>query len=396
MAHERFSEQIRRLSRDPGATAWEIQDKAATMAENGTRVVFLTVGDPDFGTPVAIIEEAVARLQAQRTKYSPVLGEPALRRAVAVKEGRRFGRPISPDNVVVFPGAQNALFNIMAALVGEGDSVLVAEPYYATYPGVIAATGARLKPVRTDPQKGFALSPADLEAAITPDVRAILINSPANPTGAILDAETLRQIDEICERYGIWLISDEVYADFVYDGPSVSFGQITTSLNRTVVINSLSKSLAMTGWRIGWAVVPEDLCRHLEPLLSAQLFGVPQFLQDAATWAIKNEQPETAQMREQYKDRRDVVIEELSGARGIECILPGGGMFVMAEVSRCMADGLTFAFALLDDKHIAVVPGFGFGESASGYVRISLTQPVDILRDACRKICAFVDQKVDA
>lgn len=388
------SVRIRQLNDDPTAQAWKIQALAQDLVENGNEVIFLTVGDPDFSTPPAIVAQAIEYMQAGRTKYSPVLGEPGLRAAIASHEGHRFGQKIDQSQVVVFPGAQNALFNVMQAVAGDGDEVIVAEPYYATYPGVIAASGATLSPVQLDADRGFRLCVDQISAAITPYTRVVLLNSPGNPTGSIIDPETVDAIADLCACHGIWLISDEVYCDFTYanarDGKQHGFGRHFEDQSNLIIVNSVSKSLAMTGWRIGWAVMPSRLADELEPLLAAQLFGVPQFLQDTVAWALGRDWPETDQMRAQYEERRNLVTGKLSGLPGIACVEPAGGMFVMLDVSARFASGEQFSNALLRDKKVAVVPGFGFGRSAAGCVRISLTQPTETLATACDRIVQFI------
>ncbi len=388
------SVRLRQLNDDPAAQAWKIQDLAQGLVENGNEVIFLTVGDPDFSTPPAIVAQAIEFMQAGRTKYSPVLGEPGLRAAIASHEGRRFTQEVNQSQVVVFPGAQNALFNVMQALAGEGDEVIVAEPYYATYPGVIAASGATLCPIQLDADRGFKLCVDQIEAAITPYTRVVLLNSPGNPTGSIIAPATVDAIADLCASHGIWLISDEVYCDFTFadanrHDPS-GFGRHFKDHSNLIVVNSVSKSLAMTGWRIGWAIMPKRLANELEALLAAQLFGVPQFLQDTVAWALGRNWPETDEMRAEYEERRNLVTTKLSGLPGIACVEPAGGMFVMLDVSGRFASGEQFSNALLRDKNVAVVPGFGFGQSAAGCVRISLTQSRQTLELACDRIVEFI------
>lgn len=386
---ERFSSRTQELANDPGATAWDTQSAAVTMQERGVEVIFLTVGDPDFATPAGVVEEAIAALHHGRTRYSPVAGELQLRTAVAAWEGRRLGTSVDPSTVTICPGAQNALFNVMQCLIEKGDSVIMADPFYATYPGIVTAAGGTVRTVPTRSTNGFAIDPEQVHRALDSTTKVLLVNSPANPTGCILPRSVLEELAAMCSQEGLWLVSDEVYSQFAYGQHAFSAAEAGADMSRTVIINSVSKTLAMTGWRIGWAITPLDLAQHLEALMTAQLFGIPQFLQDAAAWALQREHPEVARMRLIYEQRRDCVIEALKGEPGIRCVTPEGGMFVMVDVAGVEEDSRRFAFELLNQEHVAVVPGHGFGESTRGCIRISLTQPAEVLREACRRIARF-------
>jgi len=374
--------------------AWAVQDRALAMEAAGRPVLFLTVGDPDFDTPIGIVESAITALMAGRTRYSPVAGESGLRAAVARDHSLRTSSVVGVDNVTIFPGAQNALFNVVQVIAEEGDDIIVVEPHYATYTGVIAAAGANAVVVATSFKNGFQVDPAAISKAVSSRTRAVLINSPGNPTGAVLSSETVSGIFDVCARNDLWLISDEVYSDYVYEGDYISAADIVGDYDRLVIVNSVSKRLAMTGWRIGWSITPRDMASRLEILSTAQLFGTPQFAQDAAAWALSHNHPEVACMREAYRMRRDFVIGAIKQVPMLSAVEPQGGMFVLIRVDEISRDGSEFAHALLEEEAVAVVPGIGFGPSAAPYVRVSLTQPLEVLREAFERISKFSQGRV--
>lgn len=389
MFKPRFSDRLLSLLDDPRASAWDIADDAVAQAVAGREVLFLTLGDPDFATAEPIIAEAKRALAAERTHYSPVAGEPRLRAAVARYQNRHGSVPTAVENVTIFPGAQNALFNIMQAVVGEGDEVIVPEPFYATYPAVVKAAGAHMRNVPCDPRAGFPVRAEEIASQINDRTRAVLINTPGNPTGSVISREEMEKIVELCRTHGLWLIGDEVYSHFVYEGTHVSVWEFADRHDRIAVANSVSKSLAMGGWRTGWSVTPADLASNLLAISTAQLFGSPQFVQDAVAWALDQDFSFISDMRQTYRERRDCVVGAVDRIQGMHCVSPEGGMFVFADVSAITPDARDFATRLLEEEGIAVVPGFGFGPTVSGHIRISLTQSVEKLTDAFIRISAF-------
>lgn len=393
MAKTRFGERANHLAGDT-SSAWAVQDEALARAAAGEQIIFLTVGDPDQATPTAIIELAIGSLRRGRTHYSPVPGEPALRAAVAQKLSRESGRAAAADEIVIFPGAQSALFAVASLLVGPGDEIIVAEPYYATYPGVIAATGACLVPAPAASEKDFAFDVQAVLARVTPRTKAVLLSNPANPTGATVDVEDLRTLADFSRRHDVWLIADEVYSNLVFESDH-SCAWPHGDPQWTVVLNSMSKTYAMTGWRLGWAAAPPDLTRHLTNFAAAAQFGCTQFIQDAATEVLNREVPEVAAMRGEYRRRRDYVVKRANAIEGVRAVSPQGGMFVMLDIRAIEADDVSFAFALLRSAKVALVPGSGFGASAQGHVRISLSQPIHVLEAAFDAIGEFVSQNLN-
>jgi arginine:pyruvate transaminase len=396
MSRSAYSQRVIQMADDPVSEAWTIQDRAVALSEAGEQVLFLTVGDPDFATPPMIVSRAIAALSSGRTRYSPVRGEPALRAAIARRQTRRGRGQTEPENVTVFPGGQNALFSVFQAIIDPGDEVIVADPCYATYPGALQAAGAALVRAQTSAVDGFTLTAEAIEATITPRTRAVLLNSPGNPTGSVLSPEALERIVGLGRAHSLWLICDEVYSDMVFDGPHTSLWSWADRYERIVVIDSVSKSLAMTGWRMGWAITPSALADRLALLSAVQLFGSCQFTQDTVAWALDQNLPEIGAMRQAYRERRDQVVAAVAAIDGLSCTAPAGGMFVLIDVSVIEPDGAVFARDLLEEERVAVVPGAGFGAAARGAIRISLTQPLDILAEAFERMAGFAQRRRSA
>ena len=371
------------------AAAWDIHHLAIQRRACGEDVILLSVGDPDLPTPAPIVERAKASLDAGRTHYADVTGQADLRAAIAASHRRRSGLAVDPAQVVVLAGAQSALFAACQCVLEPGDEVIVPEPMYVTYPATVAAAGASLVRVPLRAERGFHLDLEALAAAVTPRTRAILLNSPHNPTGAVMTRHELEVVAQLCRRHDLWLISDEVYASLVFEGEHVVPAGLPGMAERTVTICSLSKSHAMTGWRLGWLIGPTDLARHVGLLALCMLYGSPAFIQDAAVEALTHEHGEVAAMHERYRRRRDAVCRRLAGLPGLACTRPKGGMFVMLDVRRTGLSAESFASRLLADEGVCVLSGDAFGGGAAGHVRLSLTVSDERLAEACNRIGRF-------
>ena len=363
------------------ASSWAIADEALRRVAAGEEILLLTLGDPVCPPHESIVAATHAALAAGRTHYTPLHGEPALRAAIAASEG------CEPGQVMVMPGAQHAGLAVLTLLVGEGDEVILSDPYYATYPGVVAAAGATAVrvPARTD----LSTDVAAIAAAITPATRCLYLNSPANPSGAALTPEDYRILSRLAEEHDLWLVVDEVYAHFRFDGQDVRAWQHGPA-GRTVVINSLSKSHAMTGYRVGWAVAPEALIEALGDWSAAALFGVSQFIQDAAVVALGLPTAELAPYRLAFRDRAAKVVARANALQGLSAAMPAGGMFVMLDCRGVDPDDQRLARRLLDAAQVAVVPGSGFGPGGRGHLRISLTPDMQTLDRAFDRIADFI------
>ncbi|MBH8581898.1 pyridoxal phosphate-dependent aminotransferase [Bisbaumannia pacifica] len=380
-----YSQLTRRIAGE-GTEAWNIHYRALARRDRGEEVFLLSVGDPDFATPAPIVEAAVTSLRAGHTHYAEVRGKRDLRGAIAAWHRQRSGQVVADDQVVVLAGAQCALFCVMQCLIDPGDEVIVAEPMYVTYEAVFGACGARVVPVPARAEHGFRVQPSDVAAAITPRTRALVLNSPHNPSGASLPRSTWEALAELCQAHDLWLVSDEVYAELLFEGEHLSPASLPGMAERTVTINSLSKSHAMTGWRVGWAVAPPALADHLENLALCMLYGLPDFVQDAARVALEAELPELERMRETYRRRRDRVCAGLAGQPGLRALVPDGGMFVMVDIRPTGLTAQAFADRLLDRHGVAVLAGEAFGPSAAGHLRLGLVLEESLLEEACRRL----------
>jgi arginine:pyruvate transaminase len=379
-----YSQLTRRLAA-PGGDVWQIHDEALVRQRAGEDVILLSVGDPDFPTPDYITRHTVDAINQGRTHYSPPAGEFNLREAIAELESSITGRLIDPSRFVIFPGATAALYGVFASIADPGDEVIVAEPMYAGYQGIFDALGVVIRQVPLAPPH-FELDTEAIFAAVTDRTRAVLVNTPGNPCGNVIDEVTLRQLAAGCLERSLWLVSDEVYSLITFDSPHWSLLRYEGDDSNIVVIDGLSKSHAMSGWRVGWAASPPDLALQLARFSSASLFGVCQFVQDGAAFALANDSADVEIMRLEYQGRRDYAARRLDDIDSLAYYLPKGGMFMMVDAGRLCNDGGEFARRLLDEAGLSTIPGRGFGPSAATYVRVSLTHPIDVLEDVFDRI----------
>ena len=384
-----YSALTRRLDVD-SSHVWEIHYHARRRLDAGEDVILLGVGDPDFDTPPEIVEAAERSLRSGRTGYAATEGDLSLREAIARHHDRLTGQHVDADQVVVFTGAQNALFASVLCVVDPGEEIIVCEPRYVTYDGVIETPGAVRVGVPLAAAEGFRFDPDAIARAVTPRTRAILLNSPHNPTGRVLAREEAVEIAGIAKRHDLWVISDEVYASLTYDVEHVAMASLPGMAERTVTVNSLSKSHAMQGWRLGWTVGPRPLARHLTNLILSMVFGVAQFTQDAAHFALTRDFDELQAMRREYRVRRELLCERINACPGLACRWPQGGMYAMVDVRGTGLSDTEFAWGLLDAVGVSVLPTATFGENAAGHVRVSLTAPQPALRQACDRIERYV------
>jgi arginine:pyruvate transaminase len=372
-----------------GAGDWSVHREAARRRAEGADVIVLTIGDPDQAPPEPVVAATVAALRRHRTGYAPILGYPEVREAIAARVARRTGRPCAADNVVIVPGAQAGLYCALQCLAGPGDEVVVPEPLYATYPAVIAASGAHMVSVPLRPEHGFHPDLDGLARAVGPQTRVLWINSPHNPTGAVFTGEEIAAIARLCRQRDLWLLSDEVYEDLAFARPHTSAWSLPDMAERTIVVSSLSKSHAMPGFRFGWIVGPPQLTQHLFELLLAMLYGGPPFIQDGALAALSADLPEAAALVASYRARAKLLSGLLAAAPSCRAIPPEGGMFVLLDVRGTGLSAQEFARGLFEQQNVAVLPCDGFGASAAGHLRISLTAPESRLAEAGRRIVHF-------
>ena len=371
-----------------GSEKWAIHAAARRMKAEGQAIIELTIGEPDVPPDPALLAEAVRSMHAGRYRYSNGRGEPPIVEALVRKYKKRRS-DVTVENVLCFPGTQTALFAVMLGLVETGDAVLVGEPLYATYEGVIRSTGAERIAVPLRPENGFHMKAADLEAAITPECRVLLLNTPHNPTGAVLTAQEIAEIGAVCRRHDLWIVCDEVYEQLVFGATFASPFDNPDLAERTIVVSSISKSHAAPGFRSGWAIGPADFCTRLLSVSETMLFGGQPFIADMTAYALDNPISPAATMRQSYRARAARFASALSRAPGLVPLPPEAGMFIVVDVSETGMSGEEFAWALLREELVAVMPGSSFGEEAEGYIRLSLTVPDTHIDEACRRIAAL-------
>jgi arginine:pyruvate transaminase len=373
-----------------GGDKWAVHIKARRLFDGGHPIIMLTIGEPDIPVSGDLMDVLEASMRAGRTRYSDGRGEPQLLKALAQKYTIRTGRVVTEKNICCLPGTQTALYAVMMALVEAGDEVLVGDPLYATYDGIIGATGASRVSVPLDAANGFHLKAADVEKAITPRTKVLLLNSPHNPTGAVLSVQEIAEIAEVCERHDLWIVSDEVYEDLIFDSQFASPFDVERFAKRTVAVSSISKSHAAPGFRSGWCAGPEEFCQLLLPISESMLFGGQPFIADMTAHAIASEPLAAMTMRTAFKRRLEIVLEHLGQEDALICHRPQAGMFVLIDVKRTGLSGEAFALRLLDECQVAVMPGEAFGMQTNGFIRISLTVPDDAIREACGRISGFI------
>ena len=364
-----------------GVDGWAVHYRATEMRCAGQKVISLCVGEPDLGVNIKIADAMDASVRAGHTGYSEVKGIPDLRAALAAREG------VDLNEVMVTSGGQAALFAALAACVDHGDVVVTLDPQYVTYTASIRAVGGVVKQCILSPETGFQPDFETLDAACK-NARVLMINSPNNPTGAVYDSAAMDAIARVAIKHDLWVISDEVYSDLIFEGIHISPRSLDGMKERTFVIGSFSKTYSMTGFRIGWLLAPASAMTPLLHLSNATTYGTPAFIQEAALVALTA--VDTNHPKNLYRARRDAVMDALSA---YTLVPSSGGMYVMLDVRNTGMTGLDFAMALLESEGIAVMPGESFGVGAAGHVRIALTVEVDEMKEACMKIAQFLGSK---
>jgi len=372
-----------------GVDGWGVHSTALKRQAAGEDIILLSIGDPDFDTPSDIVDTATRAMRAGRTHYSPSAGEQGLREAIARVETDTATHPCSVDEVVVFPGATSALYSALACVTDVGDSIVLCDPMYVGYTAIFKALGLTPKFVPADMDNGFKVDVDLFIEAIDGSSPVALINTPHNPTGVIMPEEDIRKIAKHCLDKGVWLVSDEVYSMFTYDRKHRSARFAVESLDNLISIDCLSKSHAMSGWRVGWTLAPASLSAMLEEFAGASLFGSPQFIQDASAYALDTDQDSVKAMSDEYERRAIAMVEALSRCSNVTPVSPAAGMFIMLDVRETGLDGWQFAEQLLDSAGVSVIPGGAFGVQSDAFVRVSLTQSKQVLLKAAERIESF-------
>ncbi len=375
-----------------GSGGWDVFYKARRMIADGVDVTELTIGEHDIGTDPAILNHMHSAALSGHTGYAMVPGTDALRDRVATRVRERTGIATTRENVVITPGGQSALFAAHHAVCDEGDVALFCDPYYATYPGTIRSVGAVAKPVATRPEDAFQPQ-YDAIGAQARGARSLLINTPNNPTGVVYSDATLKGIAQACAEHDLWLISDEVYDTQVWEGRHLSPRALPGMAERTLVIGSMSKSHAMTGSRIGWIVGPEEIVADIINLATHTTYGVPGYIQDAASFALDGGAALEETVAAPFRRRRAIAREILGGSQVLGMVPSDGAMYLMLDIRATGLTGDDFADQLLDEHHIAVMPGESFGACAAGHIRVAMTIDDARFAHALRVLEQFTAQR---
>ncbi len=356
-----------------GGAKWGVHLKARDLIKAGADIVEMTIGEPDVPVPAALVEATVTSLRAQRTGYSNGRGEAGLLDALAFRYSASRGRPFGPENFLCFPGTQTALFAVMSGIAEAGDEVLVGDPMYATYEGVVRASGADMVPVPLRPEHGFRMQAEDIAARITPRSRAILLTTPHNPTGAILTTTEIAEIGQLAMAHDLWIISDEVYEELIFDEAEFASPLADPKLaDRVIGVSSISKSHAAPGFRSGWCVGPAAFCEALLPYSETMLFGNQPFIADMTEKAIRDGSEVAPGMAARFSGRATLLADRLEAETDMTVHRPEAGMFALINVSATGFDGEDYAWDLLQ-AGVAVMPGSAFGNGLKDWVRVALT-----------------------
>lgn len=361
-------------------------DLASTMKD----VISLGVGEPDFETPWQVRRAGITSLEKGRTFYTSNWGLQQLRDEIAGLALRRYDLFYDPhDEILVTVGGSEAIDNALRAFVSLGDEVLIPEPCFVCYTPLTTLAGGVPVAIPTVAEEGFKLTPERLRASITPRTKALILPYPNNPTGAILNRQELEAIAEVLRDTNIVVISDEIYCMLTYQGEHVSFAQIDGMRERTIVIDGFSKSYAMTGWRLGWAMGPRELMKSICKIHQFGIMCAPTTAQFAGIEAIRTGDDDIVHMRSQYDIRRRFLVSELR-SMGLDCFEPHGAFYVFPSIKSTGLSSEEFCNRLLQEQHVAVIPGDAFGQSGEGHVRISYSYSMGHLREACNRIRTFI------
>lgn len=393
----------RRLEAVQPSVTLAMNARAAELRGKGADVFLFGVGEPDFDPPPFVLDGARAALDKGVSKYTAVTGIAPLKQAICARTSEVRGWTPKPSQVTVSVGAKHALFNLALALYEPGDEVIIPAPYWVSYPEQVKLCGATPVFVETSEESGFKMSPQAFEKAISPKTKAIILCSPSNPTGSAYDEGELSALLDVWKKTDAWLIVDEIYADLVYDGfKHVSAAKLasgTPAMDRLVIIDGVSKTYAMTGWRIGWSITPERLSKALDTVQGQSTTNPTAIAQFAAIAALTGPQGEVEKMRAQFEKRRKVMVDELRSIPGVKCRVPEGAFYAFPDVralygtpykGKPIASDEDVAFWLLDEAHVATVPGGAFG--APGYLRLSYATNEDRIRGGIAAIKAALDR----
>lgn len=371
-----------RMSRLGTETAFVVLAKAKQLEAQGKEIIHLEIGEPDFDTPRNIIDAAIDALRDGWTHYGPSAGLPELRAAVADEVTRTRGVKVDPGEVVITPGGKPIMFFAMLALIDDGDEVIYPNPGFPIYESVINFIGAKPVPIRLREENQFRLDVDELVSLVTPKTKMIVVNSPQNPTGSVLTKEDLRAIADISIKNNIIVLSDEIYSRTIYDGEHRSLYSFDGMPERMIILDGYSKTYAMTGWRLGYGVMPAPLAEQVAKLQTNCNSCTASFSQIAGISALKGPQTDVEAMNHEFRKRRDIVVEGLNNIKNVHCLVPDGAFYVFPNVSRAGLKSDDLADRILREAGVAVLSGTSFGSFGEGFIRISYANSIDNINKA--------------
>lgn len=382
----------KRVSSISSSVTLDITTKAKKMLKEGIDVVSFGAGEPDFDTPQHIKEEAIKAINEGFTKYTPSSGTVELREAIAQKFLKDNSLSYTPSQIVVSSGAKHSLYNIFQAVCDPDDEVIIPSPYWLSYPEMVKLTGAKCVFVRTEALNNFKVKKADLKRAITKRTKALVLNSPSNPTGCVYNMEELKFIAKLAVEHKFFVISDEIYEKLIYDNlKHISIASLGKEIcDLTITVNGVSKSYSMTGWRIGYAAGPKDIMDAISSLQSHAASNPASISQRAALAALTKDQKELFDMRNEFEKRRDIMISRLRRIGKIKCVKPEGAFYVFCDISGLNMDSVKLAARLLDEAKVAVVPGEPFG--AASFIRLSFATSVESITKGIDRMEGWVSK----
>jgi len=374
-------------------TAFEVLARAKALEASGRRVIHLEIGEPDFTTPSHIVEAAVQALRNGETHYCPAPGIPALREACAEHLSRHRGLPIEASRVVVTPGAKPFLFFGVLATCNPGDEVIYPNPGFPIYESVIDFAGATPVPLPLVEDRGFAFSAEDLADRLTPKTKLVILNSPANPTGGIVERELNLEIAKLLADHDCWILTDEVYSEMLYDAAHDTIASHEGLLDRTILLDGFSKTFAMTGWRLGYAALPEPLVEPIVRLLINSVSCTAPAIQLAGVAALTGPRDEVNEMLAEFRRRREAIVTGLNELPGVSCVMPRGAFYAFPNITGTGMGAKELADRLLSKAGVAVLAGTAFGAYGDGYLRFSYANSLENIHEALAAFGGLLEQQ---
>lgn len=371
-----------------------ISTLAQELKAQGKNILSFSAGEPDFDTPQVIKDAAIKAINDGFTKYTAVDGIPELKAAIALKLKRDNGLEYKPNQIIANNGAKHSLYNLFACTIQAGDEVIIPAPYWVTYPELVMYCGGTVVEIMTDDASGFKITPEQLKAALTPKTKMVILTSPSNPTGAVYSREELTALGKVLEGTNVLVASDEMYEKLIYDGEFTSAAAVSDDMyQRTITINGLSKSVAMTGWRFGYmAAAKTEIIQATKKLQSQSTSNINSITQKAAIVGLNGDaDADIEAMRVQFKARRDEAVKLFNEIDGLSVLSPAGAFYLFVNIKDVSNDSMQFCKELLEEQGIAVVPGVGFG--SEGYFRFSFATDIESIREGIKRIAAFVATK---